>query len=228
MKIVVTNDDGIDAPGLAVLETIAAVMGEVVVVAPEGPQSGVGHRVTTREAIPVKALAPRRFSVRGTPADCVRLAVKSLAGFTAWVLAGINPGANLGSDIYNSGTVAAAREAAIQGVPAIAVSQYISDGGRIDWEATRHHAGCILGALMAKPPPKHAYWNVNLPHPVFAGESVAYRICEPDPNPHRYQYDPVADGYRYNGTIHERPREPGMDVSVCFDDHRIAVSLLRL
>ena len=228
MKIVVTNDDGIDAPGLQVLEAIAEKMGQVVVVAPEGPQSGVGHQVTTRKTLRVKEVAPARFSVEGTPADCIRLAVKSLAIGVDWVLAGINPGANLGSDIYNSGTVAAAREAAILGMPAMAISQYISSGGAIDWQATGHHAGRAVTTLMASALPRRAYWNINLPHPVTTGQHVACRICDPDPNPHDYRYEAVDGGYRYQGTIHTRPRLPGKDVAVCFDDHRIAVSLLQL
>jgi 5'-nucleotidase len=81
---------------------------------------------------------------------------------------------------------------------------------------------------MNMPLPQGSYWNVNLPHPVSAGRHTAYRICDPDPNPHDYRYDAVDGGYRYRGTIHERPRQPGMDVAVCFDDHCIAVSLLRL
>ncbi|MFH1983397.1 MAG: 5'/3'-nucleotidase SurE [Pseudomonadota bacterium] len=228
VRIVVTNDDGIDAPGLAVLEGIAAALGDVVVVAPESAQSGVGHRVTTGVAIAVTQIAPKRFSVSGTPADCVRLAIKSLAATVDWLIAGINPGANLGSDIYNSGTVAAAREAAILGVPALAISQYISKGGRIDWQATGHHAGPVVTALMRMPLPKGAYWNVNLPHPLSPGQHVAFRICDPDPNPHAYGYLPAEGGYRYSGTIHERPRVAGMDVAVCFNDQRIAVSQLHL
>lgn len=229
MKVLVTNDDGIDAPGLAVLADIASAMGhDVVVVAPERPQSGVGHRVTTRNAIAVNEIAPARFRVAGTPADCVRLALKSLAAPVDFVLAGINPGANLGSDIYNSGTVAAAREAAVLGVSALAVSQYISEGGAIDWEATGRHAQAVIGALLGRPVPPGAYWNVNLPHPITAGTPVAYRICGPDPGPHHYGYTAGEDGYRYHGTIHGRPRRPGMDVAVCFDERRIAVSMLTL
>ncbi|MGA9262212.1 MAG: 5'/3'-nucleotidase SurE, partial [Desulfobacterales bacterium] len=128
-----TNDDGIDMPGLETLTRIARVHGDPVIVAPETAQSGVGHRVTTRAPLSVKRLAENRFCVGGTPVDCVRLALKVFAPDAAWLIAGINPGANLGSDIYQSGTVAAAREAAILGCRSMAVSQYIARDCPIDW-----------------------------------------------------------------------------------------------
>ena len=125
LKIVIANDDGIDAPGLAALVRCARRLGDVVIVAPQHPQSGIAHRVTTREPILINELEANRHSIDGTPADCARIALKVIAPDAGWLISGINPGANLGSDVYNSGTVAAAREAAILGYRAIAVSQYI-------------------------------------------------------------------------------------------------------
>ncbi len=118
MKIVLTNDDGIDSPGLETLNRCAEQLGDVIIVAPQNAQSGIAHRVTTREPIRVNQLGPDRHSVDGTPADCVRIALKVISPDTDWLISGINAGANLGSDVYNSGTVAAAREAAILGYPA--------------------------------------------------------------------------------------------------------------
>ena len=113
MRILLTNDDGIDAPGLAALRDAAAVLGgDLVVVAPAECHSGCGHRVTTDRAIRVEELARGRFRVGGTPADCVRIAVAQLVPDAALVLSGINAGGNLGADVHHSGTVAAAREAA--------------------------------------------------------------------------------------------------------------------
>jgi 5'-nucleotidase len=126
LKIVVTNDDGYDQPGLAALVEAVKALGEVTVVAPATPQSNVGHRVTMREPIRVEQPDRHTYVVHATPADCTRLAVKQLVPDVDWVVAGINPGANLGSDVYQSGTVAASREAAILGIRAAAVSQYIA------------------------------------------------------------------------------------------------------
>jgi len=229
MNIVLTNDDGISAPGLAVLEKIAAPLGNITVVAPSTPQSGVGHRVTVHAPLQLHRLAPARYSVDGSPADCVRLALKVLLpGDVSWVIAGINPGANLGSDIYQSGTVAAAREAAILGVAGMAVSQYISENGTVDWTATGDQAARVVAGIMDAPLPVHSYWNINLPHPIPQDSLVAHRMCDPDPNPHEYGYRRTGDVCTYEGSIHGRPRQPGKDVAVCFDEHCIAVSLLRL
>jgi 5'-nucleotidase len=225
LKIVVTNDDGIDMPGLETLKQIAAVHGDPVIVAPETAQSGVGHRVTTRTPIPVRRLAEDRYSVGGTPVDCVRMALKIFAPDTDWLIAGINPGANLGSDIYQSGTVAAAREAAILGRRSIAVSQYIARDCPIDWDVTGRLAARIIGLLMNLELPSGCYWNINLPHPLSPRGDVSYRFCKPDVNPHRYAYRQDGDGFVYEGTIHERPRDPGMDVAVCFGGE---VSITRL
>ena len=112
MKIILTNDDGIEAPGLLALYEALPADYRLVVVAPENSCSGFGHQVTTHTAIAVRRIDSDRYGVKGTPADCSRLSLKVLAPGADWLIAGINAGANLGSDVYNSGTVAAAREAA--------------------------------------------------------------------------------------------------------------------
>lgn len=224
MQFVLTNDDGIDAPGLASLEAILRPLGQVTVVAPDSPQSGAAHQITTVEPIEVRACGAGRFSVGGTPADCSRLALRKLAPSADWVIAGINPGANLGSDVYNSGTVAAAREATILGCRAVAISQYISKGGTVDWQATGHHAGRVLGTLFSLELAAKHLWNVNLPHPIGLQDRVAIEYCGLDTLPHDYDYSVTRDWYTYQGTIHERPREPHKDVAVCFDEHKIAVT----
>ncbi len=148
MKIVVTNDDGYDQPGLAALVESVKALGEVWVVAPATPQSNVGHRVTMRKPIRVDCSDSHTFVVHATPADCTRLAVKQLVPDVDWVIAGINPGANLGSDVYQSGTVAAAREAAILGVRAMAVSQYIARDWTVDWPAARCRLPGFLASIL--------------------------------------------------------------------------------
>src|SRR4051812_38417238 len=124
MKLLLTNDDGIDADGLQALCDAARPLGEPVVAAPALPQSGVSHAVTTGTAFRVEPRGPGRFAVAGTPADCVRVGLHRLAPDAAWVLSGVNHGGNLGADVYYSGTVAAVREAVLHGWPGVAFSHY--------------------------------------------------------------------------------------------------------
>src|SRR5215472_1195644 len=128
--ILVTNDDGIHAGGLAALAGALGELGEVWVIAPEREQSACGHALTLHRPIRAVSMGERRFAVNGTPSDCVNLAV---LGFMperpVLVASGINHGANLGDDVTYSGTVSAAMEATLLGVPAIAVS--LLDGGEL-------------------------------------------------------------------------------------------------
>ncbi len=217
MKIVLTNDDGYGEPGLTTLTRIAQQMGKVVVVAPRTAQSGIGHQVTMKDPLKVEPQdRADHFAVHGTPADCTRLALKQILPEADWVLAGINPGANLGSDIYQSGTVAAVREAAILGVKAIAVSQYIGQDWTLDWDAAARHLPPILKMVMKQPHAPGRFWNINLPSPLSADEPVAHRFCPLDTHPHKYRYRKDGDLYHYEGVIHDRPRAPESDVAVCF------------
>lgn len=227
MKIVVTNDDGFGEPGIEALKLAVKPLGEVVVVAPKRPHSLAGHRVTLKESIAVEQADSKTFIVDGTPADCTRLALKTLAPDADCVVSGVNPGANLGTDVYQSGTVAAAREAAILGVKAIAISQYISRGGSIDWNHTRKHSAGIISELMAQGVRPGQYWNVNLPHPLNGDVPPGHVVCDLDRNAHDYSYVKDVDGYRLQGVIHNRPRDVGADVDVCFGG-RISVTLLEI
>jgi 5'-nucleotidase len=223
VKIILTNDDGIDAPGLQAAILCLRNVGDITVVAPASPQSGVGHRVTTKAGILVAEIGKNRFSVQGTPADCTRIALKMIAPDADWLVAGINPGANLGSDVYNSGTVAAAREAAILGCRAIAISQYIARSQVVDWEITRYHAEKVLQQLLDKTLEKGYFWNANLPHPLRLDSNLEYGFCDLDTHPHKYRFHREENTYVYEGIIHERPRAPGKDVAVCFGG-RVSVS----
>ena len=225
MKTILTNDDGIDAPGLQALYHIFKSVGTPIIVAPEQPQSGVSHSVTIRSPIRIKRVGKHRFSISGTPADCARIAVKEIATDAAWLIAGINPGANLGSDVYHSGTVAAAREATLLGYRAIAISQYIAKDCQIDWDITKGHAQTVVNMLLDKDPGPGFFWNVNLPHPLITDVRPDIQFCGLDIFPHKYTYRKEGDHYVYEGTIHERPREPGKDVDVCFSGN---VSISRL
>ena len=226
MKIVITNDDGIDAPGLDALAQCVRKLGDMVTVAPQQPQSGIAHRVTTRDPIHFNQPGQDRFGIDGTPADCARVALKRFVPDADWLICGINPGANLGSDIYNSGTVAAAREAAILGYRAIAISQYIARDQRIDWTATGYHARPVLQMLLGRDLAPGHFWNVNLPHPHRMDSELTYEFCDLDTHPHQYTYDQQGETLIYKGTIHERPRDVGKDVAVCFDEGKIAITCL--
>ena len=227
MKIILTNDDGIDAPGLKALFQILRSVSSPIIVAPNQPQSGVSHSVTTRSPIRVKQFGENRFGVDGTPADCARIALRKIAPEASWLISGINPGANLGSDVYQSGTVAAAREAAILGYRAIAVSQYIAKDCQIDWDITKEHAQPVIYMLLDKDLTRGRFWNVNLPHPITAGSGVSFEFCGLDIFPHNYNYRKEGNNYIYEGTIHERPRDPGKDVAVCFGG-QISISQLAI
>ncbi len=230
MEIVLTNDDGFDAPGILALAEHLAGLGRVRIVAPAESQSGEGHRVTTRNPIRVRTGNDGTRIVHGSPADCVRISVKRLYPNVDWVIAGINPGANLGSDVYQSGTVAAAREAAILGVRALAISQYIARGEAIDWSETGAMARRVVERMLAIPLSPGFFWNVNLPSPLSPETPVEPAFCGLDTLPHRYDFRRDGDAFLYEGVIHERPREPGKDVAVCFGGRvsatRIALATL--
>jgi 5'-nucleotidase len=225
--LILTNDDGVDAPGLAALDAAAEGLGRRRVIAPAGPWSGRGHAVTTHEPIRVTPRDGGRLAVEGTPADCVRLALHHLAPEAAWVLAGINAGGNLGADIHHSGTVAAAREAVLHGRPAIALSHYRARGRPIDWSVAARQAARVLRLLLDRPWTPGTFWNVNLPHPEPGGPEPEVVFCPVDPSPLPLSFRVDGDTAHYNGDYQGRARIPGADVAVCFGG-RIAVSRIPL
>ena len=149
-RILLTNDDGIDAPGLAVLEQIAADLAhEVWVVAPEHDQSGVSHAVSLHHPLRVVEYAPRRFGINGTPGDCAAMGICHLMPTPPdLVLSGVNRGGNLGMETVFSGTVGGAMTAMLVGVKAIALSQVWTDRDNVRWDTARRLApGTILQLL---------------------------------------------------------------------------------
>jgi 5'-nucleotidase len=227
MKLLLTNDDGIDAPGLKALLAAAAAVGEPVVVAPLDAHSGCSHRVTTHAPIRVAERRPGRFAVAGTPADCVRVGLHQLAPDAAWVLAGINAGGNLGADVWHSGTVAAVREGVLHGFPGVAVSHYLKRGVAVDWERAAAWVVPLLRDLLARPPRPGRFWNVNVPHlgPGDPDPEVVFCPLDPAPLPLSYRRD--GEAFVYDGNYHGRRRSPGTDVDTCFNG-RVAVTELRL
>lgn len=227
MRFLLTNDDGIDAEGLAALAVAAEPLGTVTVIAPARNWSVCGHRVTTDQPLRTVASSEGRWAVEGTPADCVRLAYTHLAPDFTWVLAGLNHGGNVGADVYHSGTVAAVREGALLGRPGVAFSHYRKRGLEIDWPRASRWMRRTLEDLLGRPCARGSFWNVNLPHLRPDEPDPKIVFCPLDPNPLPVAFRCEGDLYHYEGNYHARSRDEGCDVAVCFGGD-IAVSLLEL
>lgn len=162
-SILVSNDDGVHAPGLAALAAAMELVGEVHVVAPDRERSAVGHALTLHRPLKVDRLGPRRYAVNGTPSDCVNLAILGLLpGRPDVVVAGINAGSNLGDDVTYSGTVSAAMEGTLLGVPAIAVS--LVDAARAAAYGAAARAAARLTRLLLRDRERGVtLLNVNVP-----------------------------------------------------------------
>ena len=162
MKILVTNDDGIASPGLHALAEALRALGEVWIVAPDRERNAVGHALTLHKPIRITRVDRRVFSINGTPTDCVNLALKRLVrGSPALVVSGINRGLNLGDDVTYSGTVSAALEGTIMGVPSIAVSQEGHHTFR--FKVAADYARRIASTVLRYGLPEETLLNVNVP-----------------------------------------------------------------
>ncbi len=166
-RILITNDDGIQAMGLQVLEKIArSLSDDVWVVAPETEQSAASHSLTIHRPLRLKEVAEKRYTVDGTPTDCVLLAINHVmkdAGKPTLVLSGVNRGANIGEDVTYSGTIAAAMEATLLGVPAIALSQHFDNGAPINWSTAERWGAEVIRKVVAVGWPKQVLLNINFP-----------------------------------------------------------------
>lgn len=168
MRILVTNDDGIHAPGLKVLETIAReIADEVYVVAPETDQSGVSHSLSLNDPMRLRKISDHHYAVKGTPTDCVIMGIKHILKDSPpdLVLSGVNRGQNVAEDVTYSGTIAAAMEGTILGVPSIALSQAYAFGDRenFNWQATEAHGARIIRRILEIGIPRGILMNVNFP-----------------------------------------------------------------
>ena len=184
MRILLTNDDGIHAPGLKVLEDIAAHLStDVWVVAPDDEQSAASHSLTISAPLRVRRLSERRFAVRGTPTDCVLMAVQHLIPAESpphLLLSGVNRGGNIADDITYSGTVAGAMEGSILAIPSIALSQtrdYAEGGnGTTRWDTARTHGAPLIASLLRLGWPRDVLLNVNFPD-VAADKVTGVRLA---------------------------------------------------
>jgi len=244
MRILITNDDGINAPGLEVLAAIADAVagpdGEVWTVAPAFEQSGVAHCISYSRPMMMAKLGPRRFAAEGTPADCVLAGIgDAMPGRPDLVLSGVNRGNNAGENTLYSGTIGGAMEAALQEIPAIALSQYIGPriAGAPDlFEAARVHGAAVVRRLVDRAPWDATsgyalFYNVNFP-PIPAAEvkgtravaqgwrSDAFFTTEPATAPSGRRYLWITGGPQHGATA------PGTDVQAALDGY-IAVTPMR-
>lgn len=223
-RILVTNDDGINAPGLKALERVAhGLSDDVWIVAPETNQSGASHSLTLRRPLRIRHLSERRFAVDGTPTDCVLLALQAIItdAPVTLVLSGVNHGANLGEDVTYSGTIAAAMEATLFNVRAVAMSQDCREGHPVKWATAEHHAPELLRRVQGFDWPPDVLVNVNFPDRVAAsvrgvrvteqgrrklGDEIVQRI-DPRGEPYYWIGGLRADDLRRAGTdiaaVHE-------------------------
>ena len=167
MRILVTNDDGIDAPGLHALRQIAATLSDdITVVAPETNQSGKGHSLSLHEPLRMREVSDKAFAVRGTPTDCVIMAIRSVMvdKLPDLILSGINRGANMAEDMTYSGTIAGAFEGTLVGIRSIALSQAFGFESKMPrWETAIEHAPKIIEKLLQLDWPAGHLMNVNFP-----------------------------------------------------------------
>ena len=233
INILITNDDGWDAEGIAQLAKVATQFGSTTVIAPAEPQSGISHQLTMDRAMDLVEQKPDWYSLAGTPADCVRFGLHHLSKKFDLVLSGINHGANLGVDVFTSGTVAAAREANFHGVNAIALSQYrrSMDSSNFDWNRSAQWSALTLKQLLLliDQAPDTAFptlTNVNLPDPESTDPAMPELVhCQTDLSPLPTKYSRSGDRVQFAGRYQDRPRVAGQDVDICFGG-KIAISQL--
>jgi 5'-nucleotidase len=219
-RILLSNDDGINAPGLKLLEKVArSLCPDVWVVAPEQEQSGASHSLTLRRPLRIRKISKQRFAIDGTPTDAVLLGIKFIMKDKrpTLVLSGVNAGGNFGEDITYSGTVAAAMEATLLDVPAVALSQHYDRANGLRWETTEHHMAEVLRRLTAAPWPHNTLINVNFPDRApgdVTGMAVTRQGRRKLGDNLTERIDPRGVPYYWIGPMRdEAPNQPGTDIA---------------
>ena len=165
MLILVTNDDGIHAPGLAALAKALKGLGRIVIVAPDREQSAVSHALTLHRPLRIAALGPQRYAVDGTPADCVTLGIlEILKKKPDLIVSGVNFGGNMGNDVHYSGTVSAAIEGVLMKIPSVAVSLVAENGGHPYFETAARVTRRVIPRLMPILKARPVAININVPN----------------------------------------------------------------
>jgi len=178
-RVLLSNDDGINAPGLKALEdAIRPHVRELWVCAPETEQSATSHSLTLRRPLRIRHVSERRYAVDGTPTDAVLLGVSKIMADTKpdLVLSGINRGGNLGEDVTYSGTVAAAMEGCLLGIPSVALSQTYEDRHKVKWATAKTWTPKVLKQLFKMGWPKGIFMNINFPD-VTAAKVAGVDVC---------------------------------------------------
>lgn len=224
--VLISNDDGIHAPGLAVLERAAkAVFKDVWTVAPETEQSAASHSLTLRRPLRIRQLTERRFAVDGTPTDSVLLGVNRVMQDVKpdIVLSGVNRGGNLGEDVIYSGTVAAAMEGTLIGLPSIAFSQAADDRANVEWATAEHWTVEVLrrldGMTWGGEWPEGTLFNVNFPDVKAAsvtGIEVVSQGRRKIGGDIQDRIDPRGEPYYWVGVLRDEERfKEGTDLEAC-------------
>ena len=224
--ILVTNDDGIDAPGIAALEHALAAVGDVHTVAPINEQSAASRRITLRRPFRYETRGKNRFAVDGTPADCAMMALTHILERPPdLVVSGINNGPNLGENVFYSGTVAAAAEGAKYGIPAIAMS--VNQRVDIDYTLAAKFAAELALKVLSQGLPDGIALNVNVPYPTYDGVEITHQSRKISRNMMIETKDPYGRPYYW---MHEEvpldDAEPGSDYAA-IRDGKISITPLR-
>lgn len=238
MRILLTNDDGIYAPGIHAVKKALDPLGEVFMVAPERPRSAAGHSITLHKPLRVTPLTlpngMQGWAVSGTPTDCVTLGYEIvLENRCDMVVSGINNGPNLGWDLTYSGTVAAAFEGAVLGIPAIAASVTAQGvpGDSIDFQPAAAFIAELVQRLLVDPMPIHTFLNVNVPHvpaDQIAGVNITHQGRREYVDRIEMRLDPNGRPYYWQGgSIREDTPDPRSDVHAILEK-RISVTPVQL
>jgi 5'-nucleotidase len=234
-RILLSNDDGIAAPGLKSLEKIARQLSDDVwVVAPESEQSGAGHSLTLTQPLRLRKISARKYAVQGTPTDCVMMAINKILADKKpdLLLSGVNRGANMGEDVTYSGTIAAAMEGTILDVPSMALSLRMLDRRVAHWSTAEQHAPKLIRRLFRLGWPADVLININFPD-VIPGAVEGVEITRQGRRDIRAltideRIDAREQPYYWLGfrPTEDTPKK-GTDITA-LDNHRISVTPLHL
>ena len=237
MRILLTNDDGIYAPGIRALYTALSPIAEVWMIAPERPRSAAGHAITLHKPLRIVpttvAEGIEGYACSGTPSDCVTLGLEAIMeGACDMVISGINAGANLGWDVTYSGTVAAAIEGAILGMPSIAISVTLEGGAEtFDFSPAAQFCASLAQQLFSSPLPIHTLLNVNVPAvsgDALMGVEVTHQGRREYVDRIEKREDPTGKPYYWlGGSLREDEPDPGSDVHAVIES-RISVTPIHL
>ncbi|MGH7869528.1 MAG: 5'/3'-nucleotidase SurE [Candidatus Dormibacteraceae bacterium] len=225
-RLLLTNDDGIHAPGLKALEDALSPLGEIMVVAPDREMSGTSQSLTLHSPLRVHQLDERHFSVSGTPADAVILALHQvLPEIPHLVVSGINPGANLGENVVYSGTVAAAMEATLHGVPSIAIS--LASRKELDFSVAGAFAAQVAAKVLEAGLPPGVMLNVNVPRCEIRGISLTRQSRKVSQNIIHEKHDPRGRPYYWQDEAVDVDRVEADSDYAAILSHRISITPLQ-